>query len=165
MDLVFTKDKAVLQSNFSRGFSSFLDRKGLKTQDVAKALGVTDSAVSSWKKGRAFPDVPNLLRLVELGLSLTEISSGVYALVIINKINERQANIYQTERANDELKRQMQNLTDKKKIALWQKCIDENQNTIDDMKAKVLEYEKRITPLLDGDLQIMDLKAKGKLQK
>lgn len=54
---------------FSEGFKNFLNRKKLSTKSVAQKLGVTDSAVSSWKYGRAFPDIPNYLRLVGLGLS------------------------------------------------------------------------------------------------
>lgn len=73
MELYFTKNKDCLLSNFSEGFSDFLERKHYKTQQIAKILGVTDSAVSSWKYGRTFPDVFNLLKLIELGLSTNEI--------------------------------------------------------------------------------------------
>ena len=58
---------------FGLGLSSFMDRCGLSTKDIAEKLGVTDSSVSSWKKGRAFPDFPNYLRLVVLGMSPYEV--------------------------------------------------------------------------------------------
>lgn len=70
LELNYTKDKKELLDFFSRGFTIFLQNTGYKTQDIAKALGVTDSAVSSWKYGRAFPDVPNLYKLIELGFSI-----------------------------------------------------------------------------------------------
>lgn len=69
----FSFNKETALENFSKGFNSFFERKGLRTQDIAKELDVTDSAVSSWKYGRAFPDFPKFLRLVELGLSPFEI--------------------------------------------------------------------------------------------
>ena len=69
----FSFNKETSLENFSKGFSSFLARKGLRTRDIAKELDVTASAVSSWKYGIAFPDVPKFLRLVELGLSQFEI--------------------------------------------------------------------------------------------
>ena len=69
----FSFNKETSLENFSKGFSSFLARKGLRTRDIAKELDVTGSSVSSWKYGRAFPDVSKFLRLVELGLSPFEI--------------------------------------------------------------------------------------------
>lgn len=58
---------------FSVGVKNFLERKKLSTRDVANFLKITDSSVSSWKYGRAFPDVPNLIKLFILGLSPFEI--------------------------------------------------------------------------------------------
>lgn len=65
--------KDVLLDLFSKGFKNFLERKKISTRDIAKWLNITDSSVSSWKYGRAFPDVPNLIRLFALGLSPFEI--------------------------------------------------------------------------------------------
>ena len=65
--------KDVFLDFFSKGFKNFLERKKISTRDIAKWLNITDSSVSSWKYGRAFPDVPNLIRLFALGLSPFEI--------------------------------------------------------------------------------------------
>jgi len=67
------KNKDLTLEMFSKGFKNFLERKNIPTKKLAEILGVTDSAVSSWKYGRAFPDVPNLIRLFVLGLSPFEI--------------------------------------------------------------------------------------------
>lgn len=67
------KNKDLTLDLFSKGFKNFLERKHYSTKCLAEMLGVTDSAVSSWKYGRAFPDVPNLIRLFVLGLSPYEI--------------------------------------------------------------------------------------------
>lgn len=93
MDLKYTKDKKKLLKTFKNGFSSFLARKGYKTQDVAKILCVTDSAVSSWKYGRAFPDVLNLYKLIEMGFSFLEMTQDNRPLSIIADINEKEAGI------------------------------------------------------------------------
>lgn len=85
MELIFSNNKKDLLQAFAVGFTCFLERKKLKTQDVAKVLNITDSAVSSWKAGRAFPDVFNLIKLVELGLSINEILP--YPLVCKNELN------------------------------------------------------------------------------
>lgn len=66
-------DKKMLLKFFSNGLKNFLERKKLNTRDIANILNITDSSVSSWKYGRAFPDVPNLIRLFVLGLSPFEI--------------------------------------------------------------------------------------------
>ena len=67
------KGKDFFYEIFSNGFKNFLVRKNFSTQTIAKKLGVTDSAVSSWKYGRAFPDICNLYKLFSLGLSPFEI--------------------------------------------------------------------------------------------
>ena len=54
--------------------------------DIAEKLGVTDSSVSSWKYGRAFPDFPNYLKLVILGMSPYEVMNGL--LDIHARIND-----------------------------------------------------------------------------
>ena len=71
---------------FGLGLGSFMDRCGLSTKDIAEKLGVTDSSVSSWKYGRAFPDFPNYLKLVILGMSPYEVMNGL--LDIHARIND-----------------------------------------------------------------------------
>jgi transcriptional regulator with XRE-family HTH domain len=66
-------ERAGFLKTFSYGFKNFLERKKFNTKDLALKLGVTDSAVSSWKYGKVFPDVPNLIKLMKLGLSPCEI--------------------------------------------------------------------------------------------
>ena len=74
-DLTFTKSKEEMKKNFSSGFASFMERRKYTPPQIADALGVSESAVNGWKYGRSFPDVPNLLRLFDLGLSPFEIMS------------------------------------------------------------------------------------------
>lgn len=73
LDQFVYKGKDIFLDQFSKGFKNFLERKKLTTRDIAKILNITDSSVSSWKYGRAFPDFPNLIRLFMIGLSPFEI--------------------------------------------------------------------------------------------
>lgn len=41
-------------------------KAGLTQMDVAKALGITDSAVNQWEKGRTFPKTEQLPKLAKL---------------------------------------------------------------------------------------------------
>lgn len=70
MDSLFltTNDSALLE-DFSKGVRSFMERKGLKPKDISEVLGVSESTVKGWKYGRAFPDIPNYLKLIEIGMS------------------------------------------------------------------------------------------------
>lgn len=100
IDLLF--DKSKLLKDFSDGFKLFLHRQNLDTKDLAKKLGVTDSAVSSWKYGRAFPDVPNYLKLVWFGLSPFEIMGD--NLELQAKINDCEFNLEKNRITVDYLK-------------------------------------------------------------
>lgn len=42
------------------------ERAGLTQLDVAKALGITDSAVNQWEKGKTVPKTESLPKLAEL---------------------------------------------------------------------------------------------------
>ena len=50
-------------------FSEWLDRtlvqRGISGGEVAKALGVNDSAVSRWRRGKASPGLDSVMRLAE----------------------------------------------------------------------------------------------------
>lgn len=39
---------------------------GLKQKDVAQKLGVADSTISSWERGRSFPDAKQIKKLEEI---------------------------------------------------------------------------------------------------
>ena len=108
-------DKTKLLKDFSEGLKRFLHRKNYNTKDLAQKLGVTDSAVSSWKYGRAFPDIPNYLKLVWLGLSPFEIMGE--DLDIQAKINDCEFNLEKNRSFIDSLKT--------------------NTNIIDDVKQKM----------------------------
>ena len=41
-------------------------KAGLTQMDVAKALGITDSAVNQWEKGKTFPNTKQLPKLAKL---------------------------------------------------------------------------------------------------
>ena len=40
--------------------------KGLLQQDAARILGVSPETLSSWEKGRTFPDVPHIQKIEDL---------------------------------------------------------------------------------------------------
>ena len=44
-------------------YTDLRDRAGLRDADVARAIGVTRSTFSDWKKGKSSPNVEKLLRL------------------------------------------------------------------------------------------------------
>lgn len=49
-------------------------KKGLKQIEFAKALGVSQSAVSHWETGRSIPETPQLFQLAEFfGISIDEL--------------------------------------------------------------------------------------------
>ena len=81
----------ILLQVFSFCFKKFMERKKIITQDVAKELGVTDSAVSSWKHGRSFPDFIKLYNLLQLGMTTDEMFGD--ANNTMSKENETQLNI------------------------------------------------------------------------
>ena len=161
MGLKYTNDKKKLINDFKYGFSAFLARKGYKTQDIAKILGVTDSAVSSWKYGRAFPDVLNLLRLFELGLSVVEITSNNYALSLIIGINNEQVQKEAIERMVFDMEYKALETTDPKTKQLWIDEIEKEKRHIEtfnetiEMKKKHLEkMEKREKIVDEADKKI-----------
>ncbi len=50
-----------------------MKRTGLSAKDIANKLGVTHSAISGWKYGKNFPDYPNFINLIVLGMSPLEV--------------------------------------------------------------------------------------------
>lgn len=81
----------ILLQVFSFGFKQFMERKKLRIHDVAKELGVTDSAVSGWKYGRSFPDFIKLNNLLQLGMTTDEMFGD--ANTTMSKENEPKLNI------------------------------------------------------------------------
>lgn len=52
-------------------------RAGLKQQDLADALGVTQAAVSEWERGRSRPEINKLPELAEvLGCNMEDLFSA-----------------------------------------------------------------------------------------
>ena len=81
-----TKDK--INTSFSEGLKNFMERKNISTKELAEMLGITDSAISSWKYERAMPDSQNLIKLFILGLSPFEIIDPTLQGFAINSHNE-----------------------------------------------------------------------------
>lgn len=81
----------ILLQVFSCGFEKFLYRKKLKIADVAKELDLTNSAVSSWKHGKSFPDFIKLYNLLQLGMTTDEMFGD--ANTTMSKENEPKLNI------------------------------------------------------------------------
>lgn len=51
----------------------FLDRMGWKQEDLAKALGSKQSRVSNWNTGVASPRYNEILKLIDLGVTIEEL--------------------------------------------------------------------------------------------
>ena len=136
---------------FGLGLGSFMDRCGLSTKDIAEKLGVTDSSVSSWKYGRAFPDFPNYLKLVILGMSPYEVMNGL--LDIHARINdckmrrERDLAIIKMTRARNELEASyISHLNDE--CGHLEKEIEELNSQLNN---KIDELDKRTLELLRSE--------------
>lgn len=67
------EEKADLLKQFSLGIQNFMKRTELSIQEIADKLGMTHSAVSSWKRGKGFPDYPSFINLIVLGMSPLEV--------------------------------------------------------------------------------------------
>ena len=55
-----------MSSKRYRSLSAFFEQTGTTHAHVARALGVSQSAVSLWRKGRRFPQSQTALRLAKL---------------------------------------------------------------------------------------------------
>lgn len=53
-------------------FIKFLRRKGMKQQDAAKLIGVTQATISNWCKGKT-PDFGTVEKLISHGLTAQEL--------------------------------------------------------------------------------------------
>lgn len=56
-------DKSPLQESFSMAMSYFKTLRGKNNKDIADALGLPPTTVSSWNTGRHLPDMDRLQRL------------------------------------------------------------------------------------------------------
>lgn len=50
---------------FSEAFGLLLKQRGMSQKDFAEAIGVTDSSVSRWVRGKELPSYPTLDRIAE----------------------------------------------------------------------------------------------------
>lgn len=58
-------------------YSKLRNDKGMKDSDVAKALNIPQSTFSEWKRGKAIPKVPKLLKIADFfGITLDELVRG-----------------------------------------------------------------------------------------
>ena len=59
-------------------YCALRDKEGLKDADIAKALNITKSTFSDWKKGKSRPNVEKMVRIAAfLGTSVEYIMTGV----------------------------------------------------------------------------------------
>ena len=90
------EEEADFLKHFSLGIQNFMKRTGHSTKYIADKLGVTDSSVSAWKYGRCFPDYPNFVKLIVLGLSPLEVMD--HKLDIQARINDCEAQIHENKK-------------------------------------------------------------------
>lgn len=58
-------------------YSKLRNDKGMKDSDVAKALNIPQSTFSEWKRGKAIPKVPKLIKIADFfGITLDELVRG-----------------------------------------------------------------------------------------
>ena len=67
------------QANFDCGV--FLKRKGLKQQEAADMLGVTQATISNWCKGKT-PDYGTVVQLIRLGMGAEELFGKELAKIL-----------------------------------------------------------------------------------
>lgn len=136
IELDFTKDNEKMKKAFSTGFKSFIKRKLFTPKQISECLGVSESAVNGWKFGRSFPDVPNLFKLIELGLSISEVSP--LHLPAIIKLNDDESQLYQvTETLN--------NLFEKISSSSDQEQIERIGKQAEKLKTEISNLEKQIS--------------------
>lgn len=62
-----------------------MSREKLNPEKIASIFGVSVSSVNSWRYGKNFPDVPNLIKLLELGLAPSDFLPGaLHDIAILN---------------------------------------------------------------------------------
>lgn len=113
---------------FASGFKSFMKRKKINAKQIAESLGVSESAVNGWKYGRSFPDVPNLFRLVEMGLAFVEILPS--AIGFLNRVNTDDWFTAELERKTENAINDLEKELDPVKSEELQKRISENKERI-----------------------------------
>ena len=65
--------KSEVYKIFSSGLSKFMDRKGYKSKEIAKILGITDASASTMANGKTLPRFEKVYTLIENGMSIDEI--------------------------------------------------------------------------------------------
>ena len=127
--------KEMLLKFFSAGFKNFLDRKKISTRELANFLKITDSSISSWKYGRAFPDVPNLIKLFVLGLSPFEIMDRT--LEMFARIGDKEYLLNRNEKEMEFLKNS--SISDEISSSYLAQLEEENFN----LKQEIENFRKR----------------------
>jgi len=62
-----------------RGIKEFRERLGIKTQaEFAKKLGVTQTNVSLWERGKGYPSFAQAKKLLEMGATVEELFGVSY---------------------------------------------------------------------------------------
>ena len=135
--LRFTCDNSELKKIFSAGFSEFIERKKNTPKQIAEILGVTESAVNGWKYGRSFPDVPNFLKLIELGLSPFDVMGEELRLIAM-------INFY-----DGQIESTMKTFKAVKKVGRYQNVENRLMNQIRGFNEKKTELEQRLSELMN----------------
>lgn len=139
-------EREKLLNFFSVGFKNFLERKKFSTKDLALKLGVSDSAVSSWKYGKVFPDIPNYLKLVKLGLSPFDIMD--LRLELQARINDCEMKIERNKQDLNFVRGRSR--YDSENSILY---INEIEREISDLKESIEDYKRQLNNscFLDSD--------------
>ena len=136
MDSLFlTTDDSALLEDFSKGVRFFMERKGLKPKDISEVLGVSESTVKGWKYGRAFPDIPNYLKLIEIGMSPYD---------VMGQGLETFAELHTEEKKLFDIQVQVKMAHTSKYVALLDWAQNEAQNELDECKRNIEKIEERI---------------------
>ena len=130
-------DRAIFLEMFSLGFKNFLERKNFNTKDLALKLGVSDSAVSSWKYGKVFPDVPNYLKLVKLGLSPFDIMD--FRLELQARINDCEMRIERNKQDLNFMRGRSRYSSEEAQL-----YINEIEHEISDLKEQIENYKSKL---------------------
>ena len=73
------KNKVCPPSAFATNLSRYLERSGSTQRELAKAVGVSPSTVSDWKKGRAYPRMKKLQLIADFfGIDKSDLVEDVY---------------------------------------------------------------------------------------
>lgn len=121
---------------FSSGVKNFLKRTEFRSEKIAEKIGVSSSAICSWKYGKTFPDIPNFLKLVGCGLSPFEIMGK--DLEYIARINDKEYLVSKNEKEIEFLK----NSSISSEISAQYLAQLEKENF--DLKQEIADFKSRL---------------------